>query len=543
MKIFRKLLRKKIVITIIIILVISYIGFMIFGGNGGPEYILEKVTYGNVVKEVSETGMVKVSEQAGLSFRNSGKIDEIYIEVGDIVSAGQKLAKLDTNKLYIELTEAQAALGVVNADYSRLLAGSSGEEIKVAETEVNNAQVTFDNSEQSLQDIKIDAEQDLDNAYEDAANSLDDAYLKIYNALNVVDDVKRTYFGSSDQESIAVSNNTNKIKNALSNVKSYIDDIEQSFDWEKVDSALVNTKDDLADVRDALEEVRDATESGNYRNDVSSADKTLLDNQKSYINTAHSNIADTKQDISTTKITNETNINTAEATVSLAEVALQKAEDQLNLKKAGPTPENINLYLAKIEQAKARVSLLHNNINEAVLKSPADGQITAINKRKGETVSSADPVIGFLLSGPFQIEVDVYEEDIVDIQVNNYIEVILPAFPDDIFKGKVISVDPAEKLVGGVVYYEVNISFEIQDQNIKPGMTADVIIETDKKENVLVVPVEAVEKRDEIKVAKMYVGKQLVYRTIEVGLEGEDHIEILSGLSEGEMVIIGEKQK
>jgi len=543
MKKLKGIFKKKVIITIIVVLVIGFIGYKIFGGNGGPEYILEKVAYGTVIKEVSETGMVKVSEQANLGFKNSGKISKIYVDVGDEVVAGQKLVKLDTTQLYIELSEAQAALDVTNADYNSLLAGSSAEEIKIIETDVINAQATLDNNEQTLEDVRTDAEEDLNQAYEDAINTLDETYLDMYNALNAVQDLKRSYFGSSDQEGIKVSSAQNKIEEALDDVKSYIDNIESASEQVKIDLALSKMKDSLADTKDALEEVREATESGTYSESVPSSEKTIIDNHKSYINTAYSDVISAQQAISTTKITNDTNINSAEASISSAEIALQRKEDELALKKAGPTQEAINLYLAKIKQAQARVSLLNNKISDATLKSPADGQVIKINKRKGETVSAVDSVIAFLLKGPFQIEVDIYEEDIVNVIIDNYVRVELPAFPDDVFDGRVISVDPAEKLIGGVVYYEVNISFEILGQNIKPGMTADVVIETNKKDNVLVVPAEAIEKRDGVKMAKVYIGKQLVYRDIEIGLEGEDYTEILSGLSEGDMVIIGEKQK
>ena len=59
----------------------------------------------------------------------------------------------------------------------------------------------------------------------------------------------------------------------------------------------------------------------------------------------------------------------------------------------------------------------------------------------------------------------------------------------------------------------------------------------------MAVPGEAIEKKYGVKMAKVYIGKQLVYRDVEIGLEGEDYTEILSGLEEGDMVIIGEKQK
>ena len=545
----KKIFSKKVIIIIIVIAVLGFIIYSFFVKNGEPEYILEKVSYGTVIKEVSETGAVKISEEINLSFKNSGRIDKIYIKVGDKVELGQKLVKLDTKQLYIELTEAQAALEVTQADYNKLLAGSSAEEIKVAETEVLNAQVVLDNAEQSLEDIKADAEEDLNQTYENALDILDDAYLKIYNAYNVADSIYRSYFTSSDQEGIRVKGSRDKIGNAMNQARTYIDDaksdsqdekIDQAHNllWASVDTALSEVKDALEDTRDALEVIRDVAETPLYRDVVSSSDKTSLDNQRLYVNTVRTNIINDQQTISTTKITNDTNINDAKADVAAAEAKLRKAQDELSLKKAGPTQENIDLYLAKIKQAQAKVSLLQNKIQETVLRSSNGGQIIKINKREGEIVQPADSVISFLSTGPFQIEVDIYEEDIVDVKVDNPVEITLVAFSDEILKGRVISIDPAEKLIEGIVYYEVTIDFEGTEEGIKLGMTADIIIESDKKENVLVIPKGAVNKMDGKKIVQVFKDGEVKEREIEIGLEGDEFFEIISGLSEGEEIVI-----
>ncbi|MBU4124633.1 MAG: efflux RND transporter periplasmic adaptor subunit, partial [Nanoarchaeota archaeon] len=523
-----------------VVIVVVWIGYGLVNKNGEPEYILEKVSYGTVVKEVSETGMVKISEEANLGFKNSGKITEIYVKVGDEVTAGQSLVKLDTSQLYIELSEAQAALDVAQADYNNMLAGSSAEEIRIAETDLVNAQLTLNNYKQTLINVETDAQEDLNQAYEGALNKLDDAHLDVYNALIAVNTLKTKYFGGNDQGGITIRNSISIIESSLSQIETYLNEAKLNSDPVKIDLAISKTKESLSSTRVALADVRSVMESGSYA--VTATDKTIIDNQRTYVNSAYEDIVGVQQGISSMKITNTTNISDAEANVASAEVALQKKQDELALKKAGPTTEAINLYLAKINQAKARVSLLNNRLSEATLKSPTDGQIIKINKRKGETAQVTDSVIGFLPSGPFQVEVDIYEEDIVDIRVDNLVEISLPAFPNNVFMGKVISVDPAEKLIGGVVYYEVNISFEDNNQNIKPGMTADIVIQTDKKENVLVVPQEATEKRNGIRMVKVYTDKSLVYMEIKMGLEGEDYIEIISGLEEGAMVIIGENK-
>ncbi len=541
MKILKKLKRRTIIIAVIVIIIVFVI-FNFFIGNGELEYIAEEVVRGTVIKEVSETGMVKISEQVDLGFKYSGRIDEIYVKVGDQVEAGQNLAKLDLGQLYIELAEAQAALNVAKADYDKLLAGSSAEEIKVSETDVLNAQIVFDNAKQSLEDAKADAEEDLKQDYENALSDLEDAYLKIYNSYNVVLSVQLSYFNSTDQEGVIVKDNKDLIYANLTLAKTQVDNAEAGSRQE-VDTALSEMKKILSEVKNSLEIVRDVTENVLYRNTVTSSDKTSLDNQKSYINTAYNDIVAAQQTIATTRITNETNINTKEAAVGAAEVALQKAQDQLDLKKAGPTQENINLYQAKIKQAEAKVALLQNKINDSTLKSPVKGQITSINKRRGETAQVTDSIISILPSGPFQIEVDIYEEDIVYVKVNDETEIFIPAFPDDLFAGEVISIDPAEKLIDGVVYYEVNISFDAGDKGVKPGMTADVVIKADERENVLVIPKQALKKINGDKIVKVLDGKEVEERKIEIGLEGEDNIEVISGLIEGERVVLGEKAK
>jgi len=106
---------------------------------------------------------------------------------------------------------------------------------------------------------------------------------------------------------------------------------------------------------------------------------------------------------------------------------------------------------------------------------------------------------------------------------------------------KVTGIDPAEKMIGGVVYYEVNIIFEEEIEGIKPGMTADIEIEVELKENVIAIPKEALKRRSGNRVVMVRNGKKIEERVVEIGIEGDDYVEILSGLAEGEEIIIREK--
>lgn len=499
-----KIKKKIILIVVVIVIVLSIVAWSFLTGNNGDGLVLEEVIKGMVVKEISETGTVKISEESNLSFKNTGRIEIIYVNVGDVIETGQILAKINTSELAIQLAEAQAALSVVKAK-------------KV------DAQVSLTSAKQNLEDTINKAGNSLNGAYEDALAILDDAYLKIYNAFKVVDSIKRDYYTSTDNEGINVVAKKNKISSDLDIIELYIDDAKIGSQ-EDIDIAISKVRQALLNTKEGLEVVRDMTETISYRSIVSSADKTLLDNQKSYINTVYISLIDDQQTIATTKVDNQADINDAKATVSALEVQL---EGSLN-----------GLYQAQIDQAEANVLLLKNKIYEATLRSPANGQITKIEKRKGETVSSAETIVSFLPSAPFQIEVDIYEEDVVNIEIGNSVVIDLVAFPDQSLKGSVVSIDPAEKLIDGIVYYEVTINFIETRKGIKSGMTADIVINVGEKNDVLIVSKKAVDKINGQRTVQIFKDGEIEERNIETGLEGNQFTEVISGLEQGEIVVV-----
>ena len=173
---------KKIILPIIIISLLAAVVYQVFLKKEKPAFALVEVIRGQIIQEVSETGQVEKGEKINLSFQNAGKIEKIYVEVGENVKGGDSLAKLETNDLKIQLQDAKAALSLVQAQLNKLLAGASQEEIKVAQTKVENGQASLNTAKQNLED-----------AYEDALNNLNDSYLKAYGAQNSVAAIQRTY--------------------------------------------------------------------------------------------------------------------------------------------------------------------------------------------------------------------------------------------------------------------------------------------------------------------------------------------------------------
>jgi len=511
-------MNKKIIIVASVI-ILTIIIYQFFLKKEEIDYEVLRVERGNVVQTISETGQVQKGEAINLSFKNSGEIERIYVKVDQEVSKGATLAKLDIGQLSIQLSESRSVLSSAQSEFQKLLSGVSQEEINKYQTAVSNKEITLETENQDLKD-----------AAEDAINSLEDAYLGSYNAKISVDDTQRTYFTKNDQESITVASEQQKIASAVFGIKSYLDKVNTESSQENIDSALSQSRNSLLVISESLRIIRGTFEESTYRNIVPAATKTSLDTHRSNINTSVTDITNAQQVISLAKLAVET-----------AKGNLQAAKDDLALLIAPPRQEDIILYQNKVNQAQAQVDLLNRKIADSYLKSPVKGKIIEIKKEPGELAQATgqDIVIVMLSDAPFEIKVDVYEEDITKVEQEDEVEIILVAFLDKVFSGKVILINPAEKVVDGVVYYEVVIAFEETPENLRPGMTADLVIKTDSRENVLIIPEEAIQKKEEKNIVQVFKDGQTEEREIQIGLVGsDDMVEVISGLEEGEQIIV-----
>jgi RND family efflux transporter MFP subunit len=508
---------KKIISIIIIILVIVFGIYQVFFKKQKTNFSLSEVQKGTVVQEVSATGTVEQGEEIKLAFKNAGKIERIYVKAGDIVESDAKLAELNTNQLSIQESEAEASLVVAQATLNKLLAGARPEQIKVSQADVQNNKTALDI-----------AKENLDQAYGDTLNILEDSYLKLYNAFNVVDVVQKKYFFLLDEQSKKFQDNSSLMKTALNEAKNYFDIAKADPKKDNIDVGLSKIKSSAEKFSDYLTISRGLCDEASYYSLVSSTDKTSLDTHRGYINTALVNITDSQQDIYSMKLS-----------VESAEGDLQKSEDQLALLTAKPQQEDIDLYQARVNEAQAQLNLIGEQIKESLIFSPVKGQISKVDKREGEITQASEEVVYLIPADPFQVKVDIYEEDVVKLSIGNPVDITLTAYPDEILKGKVIAIDPSEKIVSNVVYYETTIGFDNVSEKIKPGMTADVIIKTQIKENVLTIPGTAIKTQDSKTFIQVLVGKKPEQREIQIGLKGSnDVVEIISGLREGEKVII-----
>lgn len=192
------------------------------------------------------------------------------------------------------------------------------------------------------------------------------------------------------------------------------------------------------------------------------------------------------------------------------------------------------------ERAREDVRTIAEQTKERVLTAPFEGWISALDIKTGET-AAVDKVIARIAAAgdKFIIEARVPESDIAKITTDTRARVTFDAFPaDEIFDAAVSEIDTSATVVQDVVFYVVKFSLIKMDERLKDGMTANLDIETAKKENVLVAPFRALVKEN----GKTYAQVKRAngaFEKVEVitGLEGDEGlVEIKSGLKEGDEV-------
>lgn len=532
-------MKKFIIITsIIIVLIGGYFIYKSFSNQDIP-YVLTPVLKGEVIQNVSVTGTVIPAKEIELQFENQGKINKIYIKVGDQVSAGDVLITLNTGELNAQYQSSKAGLDIAQARLAQTLAGSRTEDIQVYQSAVDNAKVSVASKEKALIDAQEDADNSLATTYEDALNAMKTAYTKADQALLIVfANIRQEYFNSNNQLATAVKDQENGAKNDLTIAKGSLDVADLNPSYDNIDLALKEMETAVTSVRNALAYLRAALDDPSIENLVSSTDKTSVNTERTSIDTELVSLTTAEQNISSIKITNKTSINVAQANLDAAESALNKAEDELALKKAGPRQEDVNLAQAEVNQAKANLLQIQEKINKMVLKAPVNGIITGIEKEEGETVQANLMIVSMISNGNFQIEANISETEIAKVSLNDIAKMTLDALgPDDEFTGQIIKIDPAETVVSGVIYYKINCIFDTEDERIKSGMTVNLDIETDRREDVLYLPYYLIREEAGRKYVNVLEGEIIKERTIKTGLEGESNVEILEGLREGENIV------
>lgn len=176
------------------------------------------------------------------------------------------------------------------------------------------------------------------------------------------------------------------------------------------------------------------------------------------------------------------------------------------------------------------------------LISPIEGEVIVATTQPGQTVTNSDVVV--VLSDHLIARAQVDETDIGKIKLGQDANISLDAYPDTKIKAKVEHIYYESKLVNNVTIYDVDLIPENVPLFFRSGMNATVDFIIQNKENILLIPVEAVhkEKQESFVYVKQNNSKEPLIVRVKLGISDDKSVEIISGVSEKDIVMITGKK-
>lgn len=462
--------------------------------NHGSGKQIVAVSRADVMQEVASTGKVKPNQSVNLGFDTSGRVGNVNASVGTLVKKGQILATLETGEISADLAKARASL--------------EGENINLREMK-NTAPISYADASKNLDASIRSGFADADDAIRNKA----DQFFKNVDS-NPEFEVSITsgnfihYFNVSANTKIQINNDRKKAESILT-------------DWQKRIGTLNSTN----VVSEASKAIADLNSISGFLDEIAAAVNTFSSTDYAYDTTVNGY---------------KTTILSARNEVSDAISNLVSAKDKLNL---APTLgqngefESVLTQESKVKQAEAAVASLEASLSKSVIRAPFDGIVTVQDAKLGATVSAGNTLISVISQSEMYIEADISEIHIGKIKVGDLTTITFDAFQGEQFDGEVSYIEPGDTIIDGVVNYKIRISIANLDSRIKSGLTANLKIQTAKKENVLVLPLYAVIKENDQNFVNKLVGKKSQKTLVTLGLIGNSGLaEVLSGLSEGDRV-------
>lgn len=296
-----------------------------------------------------------------------------------------------------------------------------------------------------------------------------------------------------------------------------------------------------------------------YKNNLASLTQALTQAQ---VNLSEGLTA-ARNTLSSARLSGDKQVAAASATMDSAKEAWGVAERQLTKLKAPARMEDISSAEAQVRQAQSSLDLIKKQEQDSILKAPIAGQIVGLNYEVGEQFAATKPVFTMLTENNFEIEADISETDISKIKVADEAVITFDALGENHkFTGAVYSVEPGATIIQGVIYYKVKVSLSAPEVGeggvssdgaagvdsskadlfslIKPEMTANIVINTDRREGVIIVPGRAiVDKNGQGQFVRILEDKTVREVPVTIGLRGDEGlVEITSGdLKPGELAV------
>lgn len=580
MKIRGLFTKKKIIWTIIILVIAGSIWYFASRGKNPAANIQTATVASQDLKQtVLSTGQVISQTDLSLSFQAGGVVEKINVAAGANVKKGDVLAVLSQANAQAALVSARGSLAQARANYNKVVAGSSNEQINVSIKVVNAAQVAYNNAVAQLATIQQSSAATINQAQ----TTLDDLQSPDTHSDNKRSAILTTISGqlasvksALDKENQILADNNlrptfsvtnfsalNDFKNANQLVQPLINTANASLARAQASKTDANIDQAVSDAINALNQniialnscflaLQNSVVSSQFSQSQLDAYKSSISGELSNENPGVSSIRSAKQalvdaltaaqnSLTNSRLSGAQQVSSAQNQINSAKAAWQQAEATLAQQKAKAQPADIQAAMAQIIYAQGSVEAAQANLNNLVITAPSDGTVTQVDIKVGEQASAMKEVIVIQDVSSLHAESYVSEANVASLKIGQSIDYTFDALgPDRHFTGEVQTINPASTVISGVVNYLVKGNIP-NIAEIKPGMTANLTILVASKNKVLAVPSSAIINNNGqqfIRVVDNPTTKSYHQVAIQTGLQADGGlVEVLSGLTEGQTIV------
>ena len=508
--------------AIIVFCAVTYFGYKYFFGSAvETRYVTATAQKGTLIVSISGSGQVSALNQINVKPKTSGDIVFVGVKNGQEVWAGMLIASLDARD---------------------------------GQKQVRDAQANLESAKISLEKLK-QSSADLAKITEDSFNAVSNAFLDLPIII-------------SDAEVIILGSTINPPNQSNAGFYKDFVSVNDTTSRDRIGIIITVAQNDYADARAKYDEAFllykdtnryvDSLAVTNLLNKTIEFNKSLAQALKS-----EKNILDFIADYASANSKSIPTIVSSYQTALRTDIGKTNGfistliDTQNALKNA---PLDIRSQELTLKQKENALLDAKEKLSDYFIRAPFNGIIGELQLEKGDSVSPST-ILGVLITKQKLAAISLNEIDVAKIKIGQKATLTFDAIPELTMSGQVAEIDAIGTVSQGVVTYKVKIAFDMQDERVKTAMSVSAAVITYIKQNVLLVPNSAVKAQGNTHYVEIIEGEDAITassanisglsaqagavlknaphkQTLEIGLSNDESTEIISGLKEGDLIMV-----
>jgi len=222
--------------------------------------------------------------------------------------------------------------------------------------------------------------------------------------------------------------------------------------------------------------------------------------------------------------------------VTVSEAEHRSATEKLTLLKKGARQEDRDALLAQMREAEAKVRLAGIHLKNTTIRAPVSGIISKRYVDRGALVGTSTPILRIVAMDRVKVVVQVVESELAQLSLGALAEIQVDAYEDDVFRGTVARVSPTVDSESRTA--DVEIQVDNREHRLKPGMFARANLVVQRRNGALLLSKDSLLRESGPPRVFVRDNGKASLRKVSLGLEGEQYMEVLGGLQEGDEVIL-----